>query len=249
MQEMKQRIRQDFNKASVSYDKYARLQQQVAARVFVLALEMLHTKSQVLDVGCGTGYIAQHAAKRWQMFQCDLAESMCEKALHLAPAVAADAESLPFADNTLDGVLSSLTLQWVSPVPAFSEIRRVLKPNGLMIASTLGENTLHELRKSFAAAVGVAPVMNFYTADKLSAACKESGLHLEEFFDELVIHDYEDIFTLLASIKGIGGRYKSGTGRAGVSRRYFEALAEAYIKFFGKISATWEVQYIIARKR
>jgi malonyl-CoA O-methyltransferase len=246
--ELKERIRKDFNKAAVHYDKYAFLQHEIALTLHASAAHHLKDGALVLDVGCGTGYQAERGAAKWKMIQCDIAEAMCERAIKFADAVTADAEQLPFLENSFDGVLSSLTLQWLSMEPALREMLRVLKPGGHLMVTTLGEQTLKELRQSFVAAVGVAPVMRFYTEEKLRSALKHSGFKVLDIESVLVVHEYKDIYTLLASIKGIGGRYKHGQGKAGISRRYFDALAEAYVKYFGAIDATWEVQYLLAEK-
>src|SRR6185437_14652551 len=69
------------------------------------------------------------------------------------PAVAADEEALPFADGSLDLVVSALALQFANDLPgALAQIRRALKPDGLLLAALPGGDTLTELRESFAAA-------------------------------------------------------------------------------------------------
>src|SRR6186997_573009 len=67
--------------------------------------------------------------------------------------VTADEETLPFAERSLDLVVSALALQFVNDLPgALIQIRRALKPDGLMLAALLGGDTLTELRQAFAAA-------------------------------------------------------------------------------------------------
>src|SRR5262249_54505465 len=67
--------------------------------------------------------------------------------------VAADEEALPFADRTLDLVVSGLSLQAVNDLPGvLVQVRRALKPDGLFLAALLGGDTLMELRQSFAVA-------------------------------------------------------------------------------------------------
>ena len=81
--------------------------------------------------------------------------------------VEADAQALPFEDASFDLVFTSLMLQWLQPPDAaLQEIRRVLKPGGLLLASSFGPETLQELRSAWAAA--------------------DSGVHVNEFID---MHD------------------------------------------------------------
>jgi SAM-dependent methyltransferase len=68
-------------------------------------------------------------------------------------ALVANEEALPFADASLDLVVSALALQTVNDLPGtLVQIRRALKPDGLLLAALLGGDTLRELRQSFAAA-------------------------------------------------------------------------------------------------
>src|ERR1700692_26793 len=72
---------------------------------------------------------------------------------HAGPKLVADEEALPFADATLDLVVSLLALQSVNDLPGtLVQVRRALKPDGLFLAALLGGDTLSELRRSFAAA-------------------------------------------------------------------------------------------------
>src|SRR5450631_1048589 len=67
--------------------------------------------------------------------------------------VAADEEALPFADSSLDLVVSALALQFVNDLPGtLIQIRRALKPDGLLLAALIGGDNLTELREAFAQA-------------------------------------------------------------------------------------------------
>ena len=69
------------------------------------------------------------------------------------PRVAADEEALPFADGSLDLVVSALALQFVNDLPGtLIQIRRALKPDGLLLAALIGGDSLSELREAFAEA-------------------------------------------------------------------------------------------------
>src|SRR6516165_2997312 len=68
--------------------------------------------------------------------------------------IAADSqEVLPLEPASLDLVLSALAFQFVNDLPGvLAQIRRALKPDGLLLAAMIGGDTLTELRQSFAAA-------------------------------------------------------------------------------------------------
>src|SRR5476651_1678543 len=64
--------------------------------------------------------------------------------------VCGDAESLPFKSESVDFVFSNCTFQWfLDPLVALIEIQRILKPQGLLLFSTFGPDTLKELRESY----------------------------------------------------------------------------------------------------
>jgi len=72
---------------------------------------------------------------------------------HDGPRVVADEEALPFADASLDLVVSALALQSVDDLPGtLVQVRRALKPDGYFLAALLGGDSLTELRQSFATA-------------------------------------------------------------------------------------------------
>lgn len=61
-----------------------------------------------------------------------------------------DEENLPFKENSLDAVISSLSMHWINDLPgAMIQIQRSLKPDGVFIAGLFGGDTLYELRYSF----------------------------------------------------------------------------------------------------
>ena len=101
------------------------------------------------------------------------------------PRVAADEEALPFADGSLDLVVSALALQWVNDLPgALIQIRRALKPDGLLLAAMLGGDSLMELREAFASAEsemegGLSPrVAPFADLRELGALMQRAGFAL-----------------------------------------------------------------------
>ncbi len=123
----------------------------------------------IVDVGCGTGRLLRAVAVRWpqaQLAGIDPAAGMIAQARRLTPqamfALAA-AEALPFADGSVDLVLSSLSLHhWADPQQGLYEVARILRPGGCLcladqtafVAKVLGQRitTLQQLQDLYAAA-------------------------------------------------------------------------------------------------
>ena len=111
--------------------------------------------------------------------------------------VVADEEALPFADASLDLVVSGLSLQLVNDLPGtLVQMRRALKPDGLLLASLLGGATLTELREAWIAAEaeisgGASPrVAPFADVRDMGALLQRAGFALPVVDSETVIVTY-----------------------------------------------------------
>src|SRR5690606_5630407 len=112
----------------------------------------------------------------------DIAEPMVRAAKRRKPwfrkldGVCADAGQLPLADASVELVFSNLMLQWMDdPAIVFREFRRVLKPDGLLLFTSFGPDTLHELRKAWSAADDRVHVNRFIDMHDLGDALLRSG--------------------------------------------------------------------------
>jgi len=129
----------------------------------------------------------------------------------VASRVVADAEALPFADNVLDLVVSGLFLQVVNDLPGvLVQIRRALKPDGLLLAALLGGETLTELRQSFAIAEseldgGVSPrVAPFPDLRDMGTLLQRAGFALPVTDVDRVTVRYATPFALLRDLRRMG---------------------------------------------
>src|SRR5712671_6051526 len=136
------------------------------------------------DLGSPTGAVRRALAARVDtMVAVDASDQ--NLADHDGPRVVADEEALPFAEASLDLVVSGLALQSVNDLPGtLVQIRRALKPDGLFLAALLGGETLTELRQSFAAAEteiegGISPrVAPFVDVREMGALMQRAGFAL-----------------------------------------------------------------------
>jgi len=123
-----------------------------------------------------------------------------------------DEESdLPFADNSLDLVVSSLNLHWVNNLPKlFKEVNRCLKPDCAFIGALFAGDTLFELRVSLQLAElerkgGITSrVSPFTTATDIGALLNSNGYRLLTLdYDEIRIA-YPSMFEVMYDVKGMG---------------------------------------------
>lgn len=172
--------------------------------------------------------------------------------------VVADEEALPFADASLDLVVSALALQLVNDLPgALVQIRRALKPDGLLLASLLGGATLQELRSAWITAEvevsgGASPrVAPFADVRDMGALLQRAGFALPVVDSETVTVTYADPLALMHEIKGMGAsNMLTARRRQPVTRRLLVRAAEIYAERFaspgGRVPATFEILTLTA---
>jgi malonyl-CoA O-methyltransferase len=152
----KKQVAASFGRAASSYDNAAHLQRDIGSEL--LRQIPCDLKPQVVvDLGCGTGYFSDALRRRFpaaKIIALDLAEGMLQFAQRQrelsAAYLCADAESLPLQTGCVDLIFSSLAIQWCENLRVlFSELQRVLSPNGHALLATLGPETLSELRHAW----------------------------------------------------------------------------------------------------
>jgi SAM-dependent methyltransferase len=165
-------------------------------------------------------------------------------------------EALPLQPQSFDLVVSALALQFVNDLPGvLTQIRRALRPDGLLLAAMIGGDTLTELRQSFAAAEaecegGVSPrVAPFADLRDIGGLLQRAGFALPVTDVDRVVVRYGNVFGLMADLRRMGAtnilleRRRMPTRRATMLR-----LAEIYGERFadpdGRIRATFDVIWL-----
>ena len=162
--------------------------------------------------------------------------------------VVADEEALPFAEGSIDLVVSALALQYVNDLPGtLIQIRRALKPDGLLLAAMLGGDTLTELRQSFAEAEtevegGVSPHVAPF------ADIRDMGALPVTDIEKLTVR-YSSPLTLMAELRRMGAtNVLTERRRKPLKRATLLRMAEIYAQRFsdydGKVRATFEVIWL-----
>ena len=174
------------------------------------------------------------------------------------PRVAAGEEALPFATGSLDLVVSGLALHLVNDLPgALVQIRRALRPDGLLLAALLGGETLKELREAWLAAEaevtgGVSPrVAPFADVREMGALLQRAGFALPVVDSETVTVSYPSPLSLMRELKAMGAsNMLSQRRRVPVTRGLLMRVAEIYAERFsqsdGRVAATFEILTLTA---
>lgn len=212
-----------------------------------------------LDLGCRDGLLGRTLAGRGgieTLLQCDLSQRQAAGARRHGPAFVADEELLPLRSESLDAILSNLSLHWVNDLPGtLAQIRAALKPDGLFLASMFGAGTLNELRTclmeaELAESGGVSPrVSPFAGLRDAAGLLQRAGFALPVADGDTITVTYPDLFRLLADLRGMGeanlllDRLKHPTRRAIFARAaalYHERFADTE----GRLRATFQVLFL-----
>lgn len=191
-------MRRRFDRAAGRFDGADFVHRHAAAGLLERLEPMLLEPGLVLDAGSATGAGSRALAKRYKksrVVSLDLSFRMLEAAKRRRSRFArirelqADASHIPLADGCVDLVFANMLLPWCDdPAGFFAEVRRVLRKEGLFTFSTLGPDTLHEVREAWAAVDGGEHVNPFPDMHDVGDAVLRSGLR-----DPVLDVDYLDV--------------------------------------------------------
>jgi malonyl-CoA O-methyltransferase len=249
------RVRRSFDRAAATYDTAAVLQAQVRDTLLTrLELTALAPRV-VVDAGAGTGHASRALIRRYPkalVIACDSSRPMLQAAgrrqswLRRFARLCADAAHLPLAEGSVDLILSNLMLQWCDPDAVFAEFRRVLAPHGLLSFTTLGPDTLLELRSSWGRVDSLTHVNQFTDMHDIGDALVRAGFASPVLDVERYTLSYPNVRRIAADLKETGAHNATmGRPRGLTGRRRFAALETAYEAFRreGRLPATYEVVF------
>ena len=174
------------------------------------------------------------------------------------PRLLSDIDVLPFAESSLDLVVSGLALHLVNDVPGtLAQVRRALKPDGLLLAALLGGETLKELREAWLIAEdemtgGASPrVAPFADLRDLGGLLQRAGFALPVADNDVVRVTYTSPLALMQELKNMGmSNMLSERRRVPVTRTLLMRAAEVYLEKFGlpdgRVPATFEIVTLTA---
>ena len=170
--------------------------------------------------------------------------------------LASDGENLALQAESLDLAVSALAFQFVNDLPGvLAQIRRALRPDGLLLAAMIGGDTLIELRQSFAAAEaecegGVSPrVAPFADLRDIGGLLQRAGFALPVTDVDRVVVRYANAFALMGDLRRMGAtnilmeRRRTPTRRA-TMLRMAEIYAERFADPDGRLRVTFDIVWL-----
>lgn len=274
----KELIRRSFSKAAATYEANSEVQREVGRRLAGLiegASNGSAPEIKVLDIGCGTGGLLSSVKDVWPaaaLFGCDIAGPMLTEAMsstfnggghrNAANLLGADFDLLPFSARSFDVCVSNLAYQWApDPAAAFKEAARVLKADGRLYFTTLGTDTLSELRTSYTKAARMNGLSYTPTefhpykdARTLRTTLEAAGFRAIRIETKPIKKVYADMWALLKRLKNIGAAGRATGGSDTLAKgALLRRAADAYRSDFGSpcddgVEATYDVIYVSAIK-
>jgi len=246
-------VRETFDRIADRYDRHAAFEQEVCSRLLERCDFLRRAPERILDLGCGTGQGSQALKRRFrraQVIALDSASAMLHRAQRrssrfrpLLP-VCADIARLPVGRASADMLFSSLTFHWVpDPRAVLDELRRVLRPDGILLFATLGPASLGELRSAWAAVDSTVQVAQFSDLLEIGDGLVAAGFREPVMDAERITMHYPSLDALLRELECTGtSRLFCGWGSSPRVRRKLEA-AFAARRVEGRYPLTYEILY------
>ena len=251
------------DRASSNFDQYAFLKVRESTQLLDRLRDSQREFDHALDLFSHTGQAIQTlkesgSVRKISALEPSLAMSALISDTGIDLPVMAD-EKLPFEPHTFDLVVSVLALHWANDLSGLlSQVRTVLKPDGLFLASLFGGGTLSELRSALIEAEseitgGVSPRLSpLPSLQDMAGLLQRAGFALPVADVERVTVRYDHPMKLLQDLKGMGEQAafapREGQERRPLSRRILARMSEIYFERFrdedGKVRASFEIIWL-----
>ena len=254
------------NRSATTHEKVSFFEEEIAGRMFERLDYIKLEPGMILDLHCGLGAASASLAKRFpqaKVVQLDPALDL----LRLPSAtknsrrkffnrfakspmrVCAEAHALPLAANSVDLVWSNLfALSYAAP-DIIRETKRVLKPGGLLMLSTLGPDTLKELRAAFSQVDSLTHIQPQVDMHDLGDMLAHEGFATPVVDMEMITLTYPDLKTIAHDLRAAGATNVEPNRRTTLTGKIRWGLVErAYenLRHEGRLPATFEIIYLHA---
>ncbi|XP_076030641.1 arginine-hydroxylase NDUFAF5, mitochondrial [Oratosquilla oratoria] len=244
---------------------YDYLKEEVGYRLADRTFDIKRELKKALDLGCGRGYLSRHLsdANLEHVVLADISPAMLEAAvppesLPFSKVVVDEEQQLPFDDCSLDLVISNLSLHWVNNLPGcLKEVQRILKRDGVFLASIFGGDTLFQLRSSLVLAEleregGFAShVSPFTEIQDIGSLLNRAGFTMLTIDTDEITVGYPSLFELMFDLKGMAENNANINRKLHIHRDTLLAASAIYQEMYGQeegVPATFQIIYMIGWK-
>jgi malonyl-CoA O-methyltransferase len=225
-----QDVRRRFDRAAASFDNVDFVHRKTAAGLMERLEPVVIDARKILDLGGATGTACHDLRRRFRrsrVIVLDASQEMLRRAVQkrtwFSPVsvLQGDARALPLRTGSLDVAYSNLLLPWINNLTAvLSEVARVLRKGGLFVFSTLGPDSLSELREAWASVDDGQHINLFADMHDIGDGLVRAGLRDPVLDTDYLNVSYRDTaslyrdLTLLGARNSLSGRSRALTGKA-----------------------------------
>jgi malonyl-CoA O-methyltransferase len=220
-------IHNNFNKVAYQYLTNAKIQTSPALEISNLISKYYHGNGLILDLGSGPGTLEHSKKINYPTVAFDLSLQML-KIANGCNKVNGHAGQLPFANNSFPLIISNLMLQWPNDKKeVIAESYRVLKPDGVIILSTLVKPSLHELQEAWSSVDSNPHTLEFLTNSEYLSIFDDSGFYLIDNLSWQTTIYFPSLMDLFRHFKATGTNLtKTSSGLGG--KKQLAELEKAY---------------------
>lgn len=238
-------VRRRFDRAAASFAR-ADFVHRYAADGMLQRMSPIRVEvARILDAGAAHGAASRELAARFRrsrVISLDHSRPMLIQARSARSRfsrlreVQADVSQLPFRTGSFDLVFANMLLPWLTDAPAFfAGLARVLRQGGLFVFSSLGPDSLAELREAWQAVDDSEHVMTFSDMHDVGDALVRAGLNDPVLDVDYLTVTYDGLPSLFADLTAIGGRNAlSGRRRTLTGRGTFDRFRRNLEQRFGE---------------
>lgn len=246
------------------------LKEELGYRLADRVLDIKRELPICVDIGSGRGFVTRHLTSHSvkKLFCLEMSESLLDQCQLPAPEEEIEVEKitfnednqkLPFEDESVNLVTSSLSMHWVNNLPGlFKEIHRILKKDGVFVGSMFGGETLFELRGALQLAEleregGFAShISPFVEVQDLGNLLNRSGFNMLTIdSDELTIK-FPTVMQLMRDLKGMAENNAAWSRKIRLNKDSLMAANAIYQALYadeeGRLPATFQVYFWIGWK-
>lgn len=255
MQPYQQHLLKAYDRRASQYKDASAIIQEIGERLISRLTYFRHPPQEICDLGAGQGFdteLLQHVYPSASVVSVDFSLSQLH---HIAPQklrCAADAMQLPFAAKSFDLVFANLSMPAIIDYAAFwEEILRVLKPGGIFLFSSLGPQSLFELRQSLMHAKSPDSMNTFPEIREVGDGLVKAGFKDPAIDAENLELRYSTLKKLLVELKNLGSVKMWGNySHLYPGKRFWQHVENFYRENFlsenQKLIATLEIYFGIA---
>lgn len=248
-------VRRRFDRAAAGFDDADFVHRHAAAGLFERMSPMLVDVERILDAGAATGNASRALAAKYRksrVLSLDLSFRMLQKAkarhsrFSRIAELQADAARLPLVTGSIDLVFANMLLPWSDDFPAlFAEIGRVLRNDGLFAFSTLGPDSLRELRGAWQAVDAHEHVNAFADMHDIGDALVHAGFRDPVLDVDFLTVVYRSCTALFRDLTSAGARNSLQRRRHTLTgKRRFKAMRERLERAFRDGSLPFRLELV-----